>query len=408
MKKIDELTKNFKAPKDLGLLAVFLGLIIVPSALLAYFSWQAITKEKLLAEQRIATSLKSLSFIAANEFNEELEKIEKRILGTIKKKYEKYAKAADDSLKPLQFFAELIAEEKYIENCFWFDSPGKLGYPTGIGNTGTGRTSEEFTAELGKHEYYVQEVERFQKYAEKAENLEYYDDDLEQALEVLNKALNEIQSQQLKGIIKSEMGRLLIRLADFEKGLTVFTDLRNNYAEVRDQRGMKLSFHARHQRVVCLENLERNKEAIQALLELNEYLFDHSDEVSSNQYKVFLNQINSYVPILLSAPELSDHEIAHYTSEFARLAQNNKKQISQKFFAAFFERKLAKAIADRKRFSPRLKYYSGKSADNPYLIARRFVPDFSGTKIVGLLGIQIDLQRLRKRVFPKILKKIES
>ena len=387
--------KIFSGKKtDIGMALVFLGLIIVPSGLLAYFSWHALKNEKLISHERLVRSYNRIAYLAALQIDEQLEKIEAKWLQAIRRATEN-----NDDQAAVQIITRMIAKEPLVVEYYYFTAPGKLIHPQRI------ESSERTAAQQVSYKSdYAEEFLLFEKAIEHGEDLEYYASDLAGALRVYRRVAEQVKSPQLRGVAKSYIGRVLMKQGNWDAALAHFQELLQNYSELRDLNGMLLTLWAEYQIVVCLESMGRDREAVEKLLQLNTRLLEQSDAINTAQYSNFLDEINGLLPRLLSSPKLQNK--AHYRKEFARLAETNKKRISQRFFAAFFHRKLNEAIIERKVNRPSMRYYSGEAANEPYLLGVIFLEEKDRPQIRGLIGLQIDLQALRQKLFPAIIKNL--
>lgn len=379
-----------------GMVLVFLGLIILPSCLLAYFSWRALENQKLLSRARLVRSYQRVATLAARQIDKELKTVESGWLQEIER-----ALGARNDQQAVSLLAESLEQDPLIVDFFYFARPGELLHPEHI-QWHRPQPGPAVPAEQRYDDEYV----FFEKWLRRGEDLEYYRSDLKQALETYRRIYQHVQHPQLKGVAKSAIGRVLMKAGEWQQALQEFRELIHDYSDIRDLSGMLLSLWAEYQIAVCLESVDRDREAIEALLQLNGHLYDQSDAINTAQYSSFLDEINSLMPRLLSSPELSAHEKETYRQRFANLAEKNKKRISERFFIAFLQRKLNERIFERKPPRLSIKFFSGEAADAPYLLGVRYLADRPGPQVRGLIAIRIDLLELQARLFPPIVKSL--
>lgn len=258
---------------------VFLGLIIIPSGLLGYFSWRAIENEKLLSHERLEESYSHFARLAAREIDEELENVEKRWDSAVKKILD------DDEQQPaLQDLEKLTRKEPLIAACFLFTAPGKVAYPPGLSLREDGASPEAVELE---NESYLREHEIFNTLVMRGEELEYLTYDLIGAIAAYREILSSASSPQLRGMAESYIGRAQMKQGDWTTALATFQNLLANYPEVRDLNKMYLRFLAQYQIAVALDNLERDQEAVEMLFRFNQDLLERSDVISPMQYAFF-------------------------------------------------------------------------------------------------------------------------
>jgi signal transduction histidine kinase/tetratricopeptide (TPR) repeat protein len=379
---------------EVHMAVVLLALIIVPSGLLGYFSWRAIGHEQLLAQERLRESYRQFALLAAHEIDETLKKVEKGWVAAIQGIFK------PDVQSPSEAFAELTRQEPLVAASFLLTAPGQVAYPPALS------VQEESPSPAPwEKDAYIHEYDIFHKLVARGEELEYRAYDLDAALASYREILSQVSDPQLRGTAESYIGRTLMKKGDWTAALATFQQVLRLYPEIRDPNKMSLRFLAQYQIAVCLENLQRDREAIEALLRLHQDLLERSDTIHNLQYAFFLGQIQPLAARLLASPKLL--EPAHYQTQFRLLAQQNKKRISQKYFLQLLDRRLNKMVLERKSYKPKFHYVSDTTDDEPYLLAYHPLPDASGIYTTGLFGVQIDLTQLRQRLFPRILQHLE-
>jgi signal transduction histidine kinase len=380
--------------QEMPMALVLLALIILPSGLLGYFSWRALGHEQLLAQERLRESYRQFALLAAREIDDMLNKAEKGWVVAIQEFF------PPDRQNPAEDFAVLIRQEPLIAASFLLTAPGKVAYPPAL-------NIQEDIVSLATWEKdaYIHEYDIFTQLVAQSEELEYRAYDLDGALAGYRKILSEVTNPQLRGTAASHIGRVFMKKGDWTTALATFHDVLTLYPEVRDPHKMSLRFLAQYQIAVCLENLGRDQEAIEALLHLHQDLLERSDTINTLQYSFFLDQLPPIAARLLTSPKIT--EPTRYQTQFRLLAQQNKKRLSQKYFLQLLDRKLTKMVLERKYYRPKFHYVSDTTDDEPYLLAYRPLPDASGIYTTGLFGVQIDLAQLRQRLFPRILQNLQ-
>jgi signal transduction histidine kinase len=204
----------------------------------------------------------------------------------------------------------------------------------------------------------------------------------------------------------SLIGRAQMKKAEWEAALQTYENLLHDYPETRDLNKMYLRFLAQYQIAICLDNLNRDQEAIEALLRMNKDLLERSDTINMLQYAHFGDLIKALRPRVLSAPNLS--EVEYYREQFQLLAEQSKKRLSDKYFVQLFDEELRELVIKRKPYRPLIRYFSGQADKEPFLLGYHPLPDRSGFHISGLLGFQVNLTRLHEMIFPALLRHLKS
>jgi signal transduction histidine kinase len=386
------IAKKIKARRtELRLALVFLALIIIPSGLLTYFSWRAIENEKLLSQERLKESYRQFARLAGREIDNELAKTDERWISQV----EEILKIGK-TIPPLEEFDRLVRNQPLVAAGFLLTAPGKVVYPPSLS-----LHKEQSAPEAWEKESYVLEHEIFDNLLAHGEELEYRVNDPDGALAAYRKIPATVSNRRLWAVAESYIGRALMKKGDWDRALATFQSLLAKHPEERDQNGMYLRFLAQYQIAVCLDNLDRDQEAIERLLHLNQDLLERSDAINALQYSFFVEQIRSLAPRLLSSPRLSTP--SSFRAQFDSLAAQNKKHISQRYFLQLLERNLEKMVIKRKPYKAKFSYISDEAEDGPYLLAYFPFPDPNDIYVNGLLGLQIDLQQLTQQLFPRIL-----
>ncbi len=385
-----------KRKNELRLAAIFLALIFLPSGLLGYLSWRAIKNEKLLSEQRVTESYREFVRLAAHEIDDELEIVQAGLQAHVEK-----ALAYLGPQPEVEQLDSLAKTESLVSSCALLLGPGQVAYPAELQVKGEHRFAGTEQIETVARDY-----EWYNDLASRGEKLEYRLNDFDGAIAVYKRILGITSSLQMHAMAHSLIGRAQTKKADWEAALQTYEKLLYNYPEVRDLNKMYLRFLAQYQIAVCLANLGREQEAIAMLLRMNQDLVERSDTINMLQYSQFGDLIKTLAPRVLAAPNLS--ELEHYQEEFEQLAKKKKKRLDNKYFVQLFDDELRELVIERKSYRPTIRYFSGQADGRPFLLGYRSLPDGSGFHVAGLFGIQVNLTRLRKRIFPVILSRLQS
>lgn len=381
--------------KDIRLATIFLGLIIIPCGVLGYFSWRALENEKLFSRQRLSESYNHFARLAAREIDQELQKVEKGWVVKFKGAFER-----DEHELNFEKLVQLTQQEPLIASCLVLSAPGQVAFPAGISLEAENTPSTPIA-----NESYVREHEIFSELVNRGEDLEYRAYELGSALASYREILNRVTTPQLLAMTESYIGRVQQKMGEWEAALKTFEKLLAAYPEARDLKKTYLRFVAQYQIAVCQESLDRDQQAIATLLRLNEDLRERSDVINTVQYSYFLGLIQDLAIRLLASPQLADAET--YRVQFQTLAEQNKKRLSQKYFLQLLDKVLTETMIERKQYRSRFRYLSDAADAEPYLLAYRFLPDPRDIYITGVIGVQIDLQQLRQRLFPEILSNLK-
>jgi signal transduction histidine kinase len=382
--------------RELRLAAIFLVLIFLPSGLLGYLSWRAIKNEKLLSRQKITESYRQFVSLAAREIDGELENVQIRLHDSVEKALERLGQQP-----AVEALGSLVKAEPLISSCALLIGPGQVVYPSEL----TLQRDDLFN-DVVQSETIAREYDLYTELANRGEELEYRINALDGAIAIYRRILRKTSSPQLQAMAYSLLGRAQTKKTDWEAALQTYKNLLHDHPEARDLNRVYLRFVAQYQIAICLDNLNRDQEAVEALLGMNKDLLERSDTINMLQYSHFGDLIKALMPKILSAPSLSGRE--RYRKQFQSLAEQSKKRLSDKYFVQLFNDELRELVIKRKPYRPFIRYFSGQADNKPFLLGLRPMPDRSGVYTSGLLGFQINLTRLQERIFPAFLRHLKS
>lgn len=382
--------------RELRTAAIFLVLIFLPSGLLGYLSWRAIENERLLSQQKIIESYRQFVRLAVRGINDELENVQARLQFAVEE-----ALDHPGQHPAIQALDSLVTIEPLISSCALLIAPGQVAYPPELSLRRAGHFRAAEQSEIIAREY-----ELYHDLSSRGEDLEYRDHALDGAISVYRQILSSTSSPQIHAMAYSLIGRAQTKKADWEAALQTYRNLLQNYPEARDLNKMYLRFLAQYQIAVCLDTLNRNQEAAEALLRMHQDLVERSDTMTRPQYAHFLDWIEILKPRILSAPNLLNAE--HYRNQFQALADRGKKNISGKYFVQLFDDELHELIIKRKSYRPGIRYFSGQADEEPFLLGYVALPDRSSSYISGLLGFRVNLARLREHILPTLLRHLKT
>ncbi len=365
---------------EMRMALIFLGLILVPSGLLAYLSWRALENEKALSSERLQESYRQFAELAARSLDEELRGLERQWSVTIRDLIKSDAR---DRIAPT------LAKDSLIATVFTLVAPGRSVAPV--------RTNDAA---------FLLEHRAFRELVESGDELEYNVGDLNGALAAYREILARVTQPQLRGMAEGLIGRVQQKRGEWETALATFRHVLSTYAEVRDLDNMYLRFLAQFQIASCEENLGRDRAALETLLRLQEELWERSDAISTQQYSYFHDQIQLLAKRLLVAPRLEN--AAALQEKFQAWAGREKKHVGRQYFVQLLEGELNKFTLERSRYRARFRYISDATAEEPFLLAYHYLPEASGAFINGLIGFEINLAHLHARLRPKLTRDIKG
>jgi len=369
-----------------GTALILLGLIMLPSAVLGLLSWRAIENEKSYSLERLKASYRQLAFLAARQMDYQLGSLESRWIG----EFDALLTVSRGRPTPA-LLHEFEGRQPLIANYFLLSARGRILYPPGLAN-GEAAAPEALgmTPKVPEHELFARLVAR-------GEEAEYDAGNMKAAIVSYRGIIEHVESPRLRAVAESYVGRAQLKSRDWTGALATFRQLLARYPDVRDLNRGYLRFLAQYQIAVSLQGLNRHREALDALLQLNRDLLRRSDAITTMQYSYYSDLIRSLVPPLMDALSATDRD--SYTRSFGVLAEQSKKRIGEKYFIQLLEAELSEMSFRQKRFSPVTRYMTARAEGVPFLLAYRALPDAKQAYATGILAAQIDLARLQEQLF---------
>ena len=372
----------------MGTALILLAFIVLPSAVLGFLSWRAIENEKAYSRERLRESYGQFARLAARHIDRQLGDLEARWASEIDGVVNE-----SDPMPTTAQLTELSGKEPLIAGYFLLSATGRAVYPP----IPSGDHAPPLSA--GEPETQV-EHDLFNRLVARGEELEYRVGDLSAAIGAYQEIIDQTSSPRLRAMAEGYIGRTQLKNGDRAAALSTFRRLLELYPEARDQNRMYLRFLAQYQIAVALEGLDRDREALDALLELNEDLLKRSDAINTTQYSYYSDLIQTMSPRLLTTLRPADR--SRYQQTIRMFGERNKKRISQTYFLQLLDTELSEMTTRRKHFSPRIRYMSARTEGDPFLLAYRALPDAQRIYPIGILAAQIDLKQLQEQLFPAI------
>ena len=321
-----------------GTAMILLALIVLPSALLGFLSWRAIEKERVYSLERLRESYRHFARLAAGQIDLHLQSLESRWTSEI----DDMLKSTGGAPTPADL-EKMTGREPLIAGYYLLSAPTRTSYPpVPIGEDRPPGTRDASDTQEREHDL-------FSRLTARGEEMEYRSADYAAAIGFYTLILDQVSSPQLRAMAESYVGRAQLKDGDPAAALATFRSLLERHPEVRDLNRMYLRFLAQYQIAVSLEALGRDREALEALLELNNDLLKRSDAINTTQYSYYYDLIQTLAPRLLGTPGLANHD--RFEREFRELRERSKKRLSDTYFMQLLDAELNETVIRGKRYS---------------------------------------------------------
>lgn len=368
-------------PGTLRLGLVFLVLVLLPSFFLGYFSLRAVENEKRTRRQRLLEDYERYAEFAGRAVRSELVELESAWQELLparpgwEARREAQAAALDSS----------VLAPRFIERAWLLHTSGRVLFPPS--------GDDAFHAAPS-----AAEARLYDELAARGEAAEFDGDDPAEARAAYEEILRRVRNPRLRAMALASLGRLHMRAGDWGAARQAYESLVREAPEARDFDNQPLRFVAALQ-IARARAAAGDTSAATVLVELMADLVAHSDELADTQYDLFLESIDTQLGQLQPPAALRQRH--------AWLREQTKRTVGPGYFARKLERKLLRAAVDAQPPSLRMRYISGVADARPYLLAYVLLPDASQTRVNGLVGFQIDLERLSTALLPRFLRELE-
>lgn len=370
----------------LRLAVVFCVLVLVPSALLGWFSLRAVESERRASRLRRLADRAGYAEFASRAVQQELGALEAAWEALVPRSvgWERQPGHLADALEAARGHA--FVQQTHLLHV----SGARL-------DVGDGTQTGALPAWDAKAARSLREMLRA------AEAAEVDAGDLSGALQAYRHVATHARAPVLVGVALARITRIHLQLGNWDAALQSALQITSKYADVQDFDNRSLRLHAKLQAARALEESADLAPAAATLVDLREDLLQHSDEIGQLQFDLFAERVAEHVQRLRDrAPNW-----AELAPRWNQVRGTPKKPIGREYFSRKLMRKLVRAALDGQAYSTRVRYLSDTADGEPFLLAYLFLPDARGTQVSGIVGLRIDLDGLSSALLPRILAGLE-
>lgn len=374
-----------------------LGLIIIPSFFLAYFSIRAVEAERLVYRQQLKESYLRLGQFATADIYQLIESLGEKWLEEIYP-----AKLMNLDLNAQQKRLDsLVAAHGIINNAYLVMNTGSVVYPVELNDVATDPYTESIPETMPEFDTWLL---KFRELSEQADKFEFEKNNPGAAIDIYRKIINTFPIPRFRAIALGELARIYVFRAEWQIAYNHYRQIIQSYPGARDMNNLHLRFYAQHQCVELLENLGRLDEAMEALLALYRDLLEHSDEINRNQYEFFIERIQKFFLRFISA--YSGERQEAYLAVYHELQVEKKKSIDARYLVQKLHQRLSKEIIEKTTYRERFKYFSDFAVEQPYLVAYIYLSKSDRHIVEAVLGLELNLEQLKAQIFSQIVSNI--
>jgi signal transduction histidine kinase len=370
---------------------VFLGLVLVPSLLLGWFSLRAVENERAVARQRLLQDHQRHVQFAVRAVRVELEALEAAWEALVPR-----AVGWESRLDEVRSALDGARGKAFVRGCHLLHVSGRRLYPAPDRADEPPMTWAAPTA-AG--------AERIAELLAAGEAAEFETGDTAAALRAYRRLLDQATAPNLRAMALAAIGRVHLQRGEADAATREYGKILRLYPDARDLDNQPLRVHAQLGIARALEAKGEFLEAARTLSALYKDLVGHSDEIGGLEYEILVERIERQMALLVPRPVPPAWE--ELERSFAAARAHPKKQIGSTYFAHKLSRKLLRASLDGLRYSTSPRYLSGTVDGAPFLLTYLFLPDPRGTGVAGLAGLEIDLEVLSRELLPEILRRLE-
>jgi len=370
-------------------------LIIVPSFLLAYLSVRSMETERLAYRQRINETYQRLARFAISKIDDLIEDTDQAWI----KKIEPQKFAALPPQEQAAALEKLIKEDPLISNAYLVvTDTGSVSYPPDLNKKPPPSLTQPLLLPVAEFDEWLL---KFRELSDQAEDLEFKNEDPDQALNIYREIARTFPVPKLQAIAIREIARIYMFKTEWQQAYEHYQTIVQKYPGERDLNNLHLRFYARLQSVMALENLGQLDRAMSALLAFYQDLLDHSDEINREQYEFFVEQIQSSFQSLGGAFPTEQRD--EYSAIYNKLQEQKKKDIGTTYLVEKLSQRLSRGILKQETYHDRIRYFSDFAVEQPYLVAYILLSEGEEYIVKSALGLEINLEALKTRLFPQIV-----
>jgi signal transduction histidine kinase len=379
---------------QLKFVVLLILLIIIPSFFLAYFSVQSKKAERLAYRQRISETYQRLAQFAASEIEDMIKDTNEAWIKKIKPNKFSGLPAHEQAA----MLDKLIEEDALVSKAYLVTNTSSVSYPRDVNiKTSISSTQRILTPVRGIDEWLL----KFRELSANAEELEFEKEKPEGAVNIYRKIVDTFPVPRLQAIAIMEIARICMFQEDWQRAYENYRKIVQEYPQERDLNNLHLRFFAQFQCVKALENLDQADQAMSALLALYQDLLDNSDEINREQYEFFVERIQRSFQNLAGAfPAEQGNE---YSAIYNKFQEQKKKYIGTTYLVEKLYQRLIRDILKQETYYARVRYFSDFAVEQPYLVAYILLSEGEEYIVESALGLEIDLEALKTRLFPQII-----
>ena len=372
--------------QHLRLATVFCVLVLAPSALLGWFSLRAVESEQRASRMRRLADQAGDAEFASRAIQQELGSLEATWEALVPRSvgWERHPADLAQGVAAAQGHA-FVRDTHLLHVC---------GF--GLADPVSGAKDDAVACDADRAREQFEALTR-------ADAAEVDAGNLREALAEYETVAQQAQLPALQAMALAGMTRIHIRQQDWDAALVTARRITTDYANVQDLDNRSLRLHAKRQVARALEGKGELDAAAATLVDVYADLLEHSDEIGTLQFEILADQIAERVDdVRVRAPGWSG-----LAARWDAVRQEAKKPVGRNYFARKLMRKLVRSVLAGQAYSTRLSYISDATDGTPFLLAYLFLPDSSGTRVSGIVGLTIDLPSLSQVLLPEILRGLE-
>ena len=374
------------------LVVVFLVLVLVPSIFLGYFSLRAVEAERRAARVRVLENYERYAEIASRAVRQQLVELESSWQDLVPAREGWGARLADIGTA----FEPGALAERSIAAAWIF---GLDGVELHAGREQQPRIERADPLPTATEAHLLDGA------VTRADAAEFDGNDPARAAAIYAELASRVANPRLRAIAWTEQARAALLAGDSAMALAASRRVLAEHPQALDLDNQPLHLVARLQIARTLEDRGAHADALDMLVELADDLRRTAPELAPSQFGFFRDRIDESLTRLAAAmPQAQRNNIERQRQDLRQLA---KAPVGDLFFARKLQRKLVRAVTDEQLYSTRWRYVSDVAEEHPYLLAYTFLPDPTGTRVGGLLGLAVDLDHLSRTVLPDFLHELE-
>ena len=375
------------------LIIIFLLTIFIPSITLSLFGIRAIRNERF----RMAKQVENEHRRAAKELKSQISSYLEELGSTLQSLAQSNTFMQQDVAGLNNRLDEEIAGNTLVEQTFVAFEGEEPFFPLFQPTPYVVLSSSESGSETA-----------FQERFKRAETYEFEDKNYKRAVSLYQNLFDRSQDTNFRARMLANIARCSMKAKDFQGAISNYQRIRDEYPESVFSTGLPLALISQLQMASCYRYLGESRTSLLTFLDLYKNILGMQWPLREAQFKSYAALVDDSISEGLSE-NLHEVPLDEYQKDYDRLKVLHQEMLEQWTVVEDIRQEIVPELRSRHNVqefgSTYLQYQKNINGRN-FLISAVQIPDSSGNRPAGLLGVKISEQHLIEDVIPAAIESI--